>query len=85
MPEYLIINRFEHDEAMRKRYPEKCKKTYTYSLKTTDEWRKDFYKLSKENRIEIIDIICENQFDDSVISCKNKAIKKVLSYYRILR
>jgi hypothetical protein len=85
MPEAFIIKRFEHDEAMRKRYPEKCKKSYKYTLKTTDEWRKKFNRLSLEKRKMAIEIICENKFDDFDICCKDKTISNVLAFYKISR
>jgi len=84
MPESLIIKRFEHDEAMRKRYPEKCKNT-KYNLKTTDKWRKIFNSLDFEKRKIAIEIICKNKFDDPDIYCKDKSIRKLLSFYQIQR
>ena len=85
MPEALIIKRFEHDESMRKRYPEKCKKSHEYYLKTTDEWREKFNMLDKEKKQVALDIIYKNKFSINDISCKDKAIKKVLMYYQIPR
>jgi hypothetical protein len=84
MPELFIIKRFEHDEAMRKRYPEKCKNTNNY-LKTTDKWRKIFNSLDNKKRAMAIEIICKNKFTDSDIYCKDKTIKKLLSFYQIPR
>ena len=83
MPEVLIINRFEHDETMRKRYPEKCNQNYHYRLKTTDKWREKYYNLTSEERKIANDIIYKNNFSDSDIFCKNKAIKSVLKFYTI--
>ena len=83
MPETLIIKRFEHDEAMRKRYPEKCKQPENYKLKTTDEWREKFYRLSEEKKKIVIEIICRNKFTDDDISYKDRAISNVLRFYKI--
>ena len=84
MPESLIIRRFEHDEAMRKRYPEKCKNK-KYKLKTTDRWRKIFSSLNNKKKEIAIEIICKNKFTDYDISCEDKSIKKLLSFYKIPR
>jgi len=85
MPESLIIKRFEHDEAMRKRYPEKCKNKKKYYLKTTDTWRKLFNSLTPKQREIAMEIICKNKFTDSDIFCKDKTIKKLLSFYKLPR
>jgi hypothetical protein len=85
MPELLIINRFEHDEAMRKRYPEKCKNKNVHYLKTTDRWREIFNSLDVRKREIAIEIICKNKFTDFDISCKDKTIKKLLSFYQVSR
>ena len=82
MPELLIINRFVHDEAMRERYPEKCNPKYHYKLKTTDRWREKFYNLTSEEKKIAVDVICRNNFSNSDISCKNKAIKSLLKFYK---
>jgi len=85
MPESLIIKRFEHDEAMRKRYPEKCRNKKKYYLKTTDKWRKLFNSLDVKKRKIAIEIIRKNKFNDSDIYCNDKTIKKLLSFYKIQR
>ena len=83
MPEALIINRFEHDEIMRLRYPDKCSKKL--KLKTTNKWRDKFYNLNSEEMKVAVNIICNNKFSDSDINCNNKAVKAVLRFYQIQR
>lgn len=84
MPEALIIRRFEHDEAKRRRfekeseYADKCDNI-------TDQWREKYNKLNKIEK-EIADgIINKNRFTDDVIEVDNPKIHEVLSYYQIQR
>jgi hypothetical protein len=84
MPESLIIKRFEHDQAMRKRYPEKCKNIIKH-LKTTDKWRDILNNLDSEKRKIAVEIICKNKFTESDIYYKDKKVKKLLSFYQISR
>lgn len=79
MPETLIIQRFEHDSLMRKRYPAYSKSKYIGT--TTDEWREKLKALTPEQRCVAIEIIKKNQFSISDMNIADPNIKDVLRYY----
>jgi hypothetical protein len=83
MPEALIIHRFEHDSAMRERYPDYVRGDYTDT--TTDEWRCKYNALSNEQRKVALKIIYKNIFTDDAIAVNDEAVRSVLRYYQIQR
>lgn len=83
MPEALIIYRFEHDSAMRERYPDYVRGDYTDT--TTDEWRCKYNALSDEQREVAHKIIYKNIFTDDAIAVSDEAVRSVLRYYQIQR
>jgi hypothetical protein len=84
MPEALIIRRFEHDEAKRRRYG----KTADYASacdNITDKWREIYHNLTDEQRKIVVPIIHRNVFDEESINVIDDIIRELLRYYRIPR
>jgi len=83
MPEALIIRRFEHDSAMRERYPDYVRGNYSNT--TTDEWRREYNALNDEQRKLALRIIKKNIFNDDTVGVRDEAVRSVLKYYQIQR
>jgi hypothetical protein len=83
MPEALIIRRFEHDSAMRVRYPEYVRSDYTDT--TTDEWRDEYNALNDAQRKVALNVIKKNIFTNESITMADEAVSSVLRYYQIQR
>lgn len=84
MPEALIIRRFEHDQAKRVRFDKVA--AYADACDTiTDEWRKEFFNLTPEQRAIADPIIKKNRFTDKDIAVDDPAVRAVLRFYQIQR
>ena len=83
MPEALIIRRFEHDSAMRERYPDYVRGDYSNT--TTDEWRREYNALNDEQRKIALKIIRKNIFNNDIIGVDDEVVRSVLRYYQMQR
>ena len=85
MPETFIIYRRKYDAVLRERLAEKYTSHSDDDCDLANEWWEKFRKLSPSKRKKAESIIAANKFGDKDITCSDKAVLDILSYYKIKR
>jgi hypothetical protein len=85
MPETFIIYRRIYDADLRSRLSEKYTTVTIHDCDLANEWWEKFRSLPPQKLEQAKSIIALNKFKSDNISCNDKEILEVLSYYTITR